>query len=273
MNTNQKISQMNVLLTGATGGIGRVIAKQLVEGGASVLLTSHSEHELESLATELQEFATSPTQIQICQANLLKPQGIDEVVSAVNKSPITINTLINNAGIMQFSLFEEQNPLHISRIIELNSIAPMLLIQRLIPQLKAQPQSQVLNIGSTFGSIGYPGFVAYSTSKAAMQGFSEALKRELQDTTVQIKYLSPRATKTELNPAAVVAMNKALGNSMDSPEVVAIAALKILSNQQSQMILGWPEKLFVKINKLFPAIVDKAISGQLKTIKKFASQQ
>lgn len=267
------IDQMNVLLTGATGGIGRVIAKQLVKQGASVLLTSHSENELNNLATELQKLSTSPTQIQVCAANLLKPKGIDDLVIAVNKSPVVINTIVNNAGIMEFSLFEEQNPLHISRIIQLNSIAPMLLIQRLIPHLKAQPQTQVLNIGSTFGSIGYPGFVAYSTSKAAMQGFSEALKRELKDSTIKIKYLSPRATKTDLNPAAVVAMNKALGNTMDSPEVVATATLKLLANQQSHMILGWPEKLFVKINKIFPTIVDKAISRQLQTIKKFASQQ
>lgn len=268
-----ELQHMNVLLTGATGGIGRVIARQLVEAGASVLLTSHMQDDLVKLGNELIAIAQSPEQVRICTANLLEAEGLDNLCAEAVKSNFPINALINNAGMMQFSLFDDQNPQLIPRTIELNTIAPMLLTQALLPHLKAQPQAQIINIGSTFGSIGYPGFVTYCTSKAAMQGFSQALKRELRDTFIEVKYLSPRATKTELNSPAVVALNKKLGNTMDSPDLVAKATLELLTHTQSNKVLGWPEKFFVQLNKLFPALVDMAIGHQLPTIKKFATQK
>ena len=139
-------------------------------------------------------------------------------------------------------------------------------------QLQQQPEAVIVNVGSAFGSIGYPGFSGYCASKFGLRGFTEALKRELAASQVRVLYFAPRATDTSINSAAVVEMNQQLGTRMDSPDFVAAQLLAQLKSSQSRRFLGWPEQLFVRLNALFPAIVDKALRGKLAIITKFASQ-
>jgi short-subunit dehydrogenase len=124
-------------------------------------------------------------------------------------------------------------------------------------------------VGSTFGSIGFPGYTAYCASKFGLRGFSEALRRELADTPVQVIYVAPRATATAMNPEAVNELNQALGNTMDPPEKVAGAILEAMQKDEKRRFLGWPEKLFVVINGVLPRIVDKAMLKQLPVIRRF----
>jgi short-subunit dehydrogenase len=72
----------------------------------------------------------------------------------------------------------------------------------MLPWLKAQPQAAIVNIGSAFGSIPFAGFAAYSAAKAGLRGFSQALRRELADTRVDVIHLAPRAIDTPLNSPA-----------------------------------------------------------------------
>jgi short-subunit dehydrogenase len=151
----------------------------------------------------------------------------------------------------------------------LNVLAPMRLIQALLPILKSR-SSTIVNIGSGFGSIAFAGYCAYSASKFALRGFTEALRRELSDSSVQVLYLAPRATQTEMNSTAVIDMNKALGTAMDSPERVVDELMVLLAKSQRSRFIGWPERFFIKLNSVFPALVDKALAKQLAVIKQFA---
>jgi short-subunit dehydrogenase len=150
---------------------------------------------------------------------------------------------------------------------------PLLLTHALLPALRKAGDARILNMGSTFGNIGYPGYAPYCASKAGLRAFTEALRRELADTLLKVMYLAPRATQTTLNDERVVAMNKALGNAVDSPALVADAvADMIVRGNKNQLFIGWPEKLFARLNQLLPGIVDGALRKQLETIKRFARQ-
>ncbi|MFQ3194170.1 MAG: short-subunit dehydrogenase [Colwellia sp.] len=108
--------------------------------------------------------------------------------------PFEVNVLINNAGVSQFKLFEqasESDISDISDIITTNTIAPMQLTQALLPLLKQYDKAQIINMGSTYGSIGFPGYTAYCASKFALRGFSQTLSRELADSNIRVKYLAP----------------------------------------------------------------------------------
>ena len=144
----------------------------------------------------------------------------------------------------------------------------MLLTKQLIPLLNNRPESAVVNIGSTYGSIGHPGYVAYCASKSGLKGFTEALRRELSDTAIQVFYLAPRATETNLNSPAANTLNRALGNRVDSPEQVADTLIKLVITNRQCQFMGWPEKMFVKINALFPRLVDRALIKKMTLIKK-----
>ena len=158
----------------------------------------------------------------------------------------------------------------IAELIDLNVTAPLQLTHRLLPLLRQQGEALVINLGSTFGSIGYPGFSAYCASKFALRGFSEALRRELADTQVKVLYFAPRATRTGMNAASVVAMNDELNVAMDDPHSVAQQLLAAIRREEEERYLGWPEKLFVRLNSLLPRVVDQALRKQLPIIQRFA---
>jgi short-subunit dehydrogenase len=114
--------------------------------------------------------------------------------------------------------------------------------------------------------------VAYCASKFALRGFTEALRRELAGSRVRVQYLAPRATLTPLNSAAQVALNAELGVASDAPEVVARALLDLLDGTRGERHLGWPERLFVRINRMLPSLVDSSLLKQLPVIRRHAQK-
>lgn len=257
----QQFAGKRVLLTGATGGIGRAIARRLATSGASLLLVARQPEELLLLSQQL------PGTHSCFSANLTSTSDLQALAGFVQTTG-GIDMLINNAGISQFALYDEQN---YAAQIALNLVAPMQLCQLLLPQLSARKNATIVNIGSAFGSIGYPGFSGYCASKFGLRGFTEALKREVASKTLQVLYFAPRATQTAINSAAVVAMNQELGTAMDSPDDVAEQLMQQLHRGQSRRYVGWPEKLFVRLNALLPELVDRAIGGKLAVIRKYAT--
>lgn len=272
---SEKVAALNVLITGATGGIGRAIAKLLFQHGANLVLVGRDKEKLAVLKDSLllntpKQAAHQDNDVHIIAADLTDETARERLYQQLTTLPFEVNTLINNAGINQLRLFEQANQADLSNIITTNTLAPMLLTQRLLPLLKRQSAAQIINIGSTFGSIGFPGYTAYCTSKFALRGFSQSLSRELDDTNVSVKYLSPRATQTSLNTSEVQAMNNALHTVTDSPEFVANELLLLILQISTERYIGWPERFFVKVNQLFPSIVSKSIVKQLPIIKSFA---
>jgi short-subunit dehydrogenase len=258
-----QLSASHVLLTGATGGMGRAIVAALCARGAQVLVVGRQDKALQALV------ARNPSQVSCLQADLRHPADRASVMRQARLH--NINLLINAAGINHFGLFENMQEQAINDLIETNLTATLQLTHGLLPLLRSQPQSCVVNIGSTFGSIGYPGFSVYCATKFALRGFSEALRRELADTHVGVLYLAPRATRTEMNNAAVEAMNAELQVSMDSPELVAERLVQALDADLREVHLGFPERLFVRLNGILPRLVDKALRRQLPTIQHYAT--
>lgn len=255
-----KLDEMRVLVTGATGGIGRALVGRLLEAGAFVLVHGRNERRLQEFMHALDnERATSVT------GDLTLAGDRQLIVDCAVR--LEINTVVNNAGINEFRLFEAAD---VDAILRTNVIGPMMLTQALAPHLKARDSALVVNVGSPFGSIGYPGYVAYCASKHAIKGFSEALRRELSDTCVDVRYLSPRATRTAMNSEAAMSANEALGIGSDSAESVAEAIVLALATDKPRFQIGRQERMQIRLNALFPGAVDGAIARQLPLIKQYA---
>jgi short-subunit dehydrogenase len=240
----------------------------LAAEGASLILCSYRKEGLEKLAVELAASGYANS-YQVLAANISNTEDRQRLVSECGVLG-GIDVLINLAGVLDFHLYEDQSAEIIEDTIGINMLAPMLLCHELLPQLMLKPEAMILNVGSIFGSIGHPGFVAYCASKAGVKTFTEALSRELDDTGITVSYIAPRATSTALNTDRVNAMNKELGNKMDTPDYVASQIIKQLISGKSISYLGWPEKLFVRVNALLPSVVHKALVKNLGLIKKYA---
>jgi short-subunit dehydrogenase len=260
-------ANIRAVITGATGGIGRALASALRKQGAAVLLTGRDETVLAALVSGL---GGPSDRVQGSAADLTTNAGRQRVVAAA--ASWRANVLVNNAGLGDFGLLDQQTDATLERLVAMNVLAPMQLTRDLLPHLRRQAESIVLNVGSVFGSLGYPGFSAYSASKFALRGFSEALRRELANTNVRVLYLAPRATRTGMNASHVEAMNAELGVAMDSPETVAAAACGMLARGARHAVVGWPEKLFVRINAVLPAVVDGSVRRQLPVILRYARE-
>ncbi|CCQ09250.1 Oxidoreductase, short-chain dehydrogenase/reductase family [Pseudoalteromonas luteoviolacea B = ATCC 29581] len=248
------------VLTGATGGIGSAIAQQLAKAGWTLLLVGRNESMLSALRDEL-----GPKH-QFLVEDLRDEKAILAIASCAQQMG-GADLLVNNAGVNQMLPFEHTPTDTIESQISINLIAPMRLTHSLLSQLKQQ-RGTVVNVGSAFGAIGYPMQSIYCASKFGLRGFSEALSREL-DGEVQVKYFAPRATDTSINGDRIRQLNSALGNAMDKPQYVADEFMKLLGSTSRRRAVGFPEKLFARLNGVFPELVDSALIKQLKVIKAY----
>jgi short-subunit dehydrogenase len=258
--------RFHAVLTGASGGIGNAMANALAEHCGALLLVGRDANRLAALRDALR--SKHELVVEVVAGDLAGEATRQRVHDAATQLPAAVDLLINNAGINEFHEFESQRPDAIARLLEVNLVAPMQLAQKLLPLLKAAPRAQIVNVGSIFGYLGYPGFAAYCASKFGLRGFSQALRRELADTTVSVRYFAPRNTATSLNAPAVSAMNRELRVKEDTPEAVARMLLRFLASDAAELKIGFPESLYVFLNQLLPRLNDSAIRAQLGTIRK-----
>ncbi len=255
-----------IVVTGASGGIGQALARRLDQAGAKLILMGRNRCQLQKLVDEL------GSEHELLVADLNCASGRAGALATLKAGGRSIDILVNNAGISCFSLFEQMDEQEIENIISCNLISPVLFTKSVLPLLNPQ-KARIVNVGSTFGSIGYPGFSVYCSSKFGLRGFSQALARELTDTNVRVQHISPRATHTAINTSKVTRLNEQLGNRMDSPEWVAQQIYRAIRKDTAVLTLGWPEKIIVPLNGLFSKLVDKVIKSQLPVIKKLAQEK
>ncbi len=258
------------VVTGATGGIGAAISQSLCDAGFSVLLVGRNSEQLQQLRERLAS-QFSQVAVYALSCDITNPADRAALVESVKTLQHPLHLWVNNAGISHFGLLHQQSESVLEAQINVNVTATLLLTQALLKAVDHASPLQIINVGSTFGTIGYPGFCAYAASKFALRGFSEALFRELADSAIRVRYFAPRATKTSLNSSAVEAMNAELKVAMDSPETVAKAFMGFLGKPAHSCHVGFPEKLFARLNAILPKVVSGAIQKQLSAIKRHAS--
>ncbi|MNJ18432.1 putative oxidoreductase [compost metagenome] len=260
-----RLSDARVVLTGASGGIGLAIAEGLCAEGARVIAVSRHRDSLESL------LLSYPESISWISADLTSASDRSKVLLAAQAIG-GINLLINAAGINRFAMIEQLDDSEINAMLAVNVGAPLCLTKSLLPLLRQAKSAMVVNVGSTYGSIAYPGYATYSASKFALRGFSEALRRELADTSVNVLYVAPRATRTSMNSVAAQALNDALKSGVDEPQQVAAAVLRAIANDHRDLYLGWPERFFVRLNTLLPNLVDRGLRKHLPLIRRLSQK-
>lgn len=238
-----RLKGKHITVTGGAGGIGSLLCEKLLGEGAIVTVIDR----IESL----------PFAAELLRGDLSSMQGVATLAETLKQR--RVDMLVNLAGIQHFGPLEQQSPDHIALTYAINLVAPVLLTQAVLPQMKQRGEGQIVNIGSTFGSIHFAHFVTYSSAKAGLRGFSEALRRELAGSGIGVTYIAPRAVKTKLNNEKVLRFAALTKMNMDAPELVASRILEALIAKEKEVYLGFPEKLFVRVNALLPRLVDNAL--------------
>ena len=179
------------LITGATGGIGNEIAKQLHHHGTKLFLTGRNPTKLQGLKNDFPE-------AKVYQLDLSSGQNVEEQNLQIEKDSGGIDILINCAGIFYLKPLEElvQDDYH--QVFSVNIQAPIFLAKWHSRNMKQKRWGRIFNIGSSSCYNGGSNSSLYCASKHALLGFSRSLSKELKDFNIRVCNLSPSSTKTEM---------------------------------------------------------------------------
>lgn len=255
-----KLQGCRTLLTGAGSGIGRCLALGLAARGAKLALVGRNAARLNAVAGEITETGGNAVALP---HDLNIPDGHAQLLQSTISCLGGVDLLINNAGVSGFGEFACENPVDIDNLINTNITAPLLLTRAVLPVMLGAGSGRIVNVGSILGSIGFAHFAAYSASKFALRGFSEALRRELAGSGVGVSYVAPRTTRTAFNTDALYRLSVASGAAIDDAAVVADIIINAITGDRDEVYIGWPEKLAVRLNALLPGLIGLATRKQV----------
>lgn len=192
-----KLSGKVILVTGASRGIGRAIAKELAEEGASIAINYSKDDEganitlseIERLGGYAKLFKNDISEYSSCK------KLIDEVLSAFGK----IDILINNAAKSKIGLFMDASTEDIMELINTNLLGTMYLSKIVIPHMISRESGNIINISSIWGEVGASCEVIYSTTKGGINLFTKSLAKEVASFGIRVNAIAPGVINTEMN--------------------------------------------------------------------------
>ena len=186
-----------IIVTGASRGIGKEIAKTLAKEGHTVIANyNKSEKEAQKLKEELKK---ENKEIEIYKADISKEEEIKKMVEYTIKKYKKIDILINNAGIDKIQLSTEVTKKDWDEIINTNLYGTFYITQQITKNMIQNKKGKIINISSIWGQIGASMEVVYSISKAGVDGLTKALAKELGPSGIQVNSIAPGFIKTEMN--------------------------------------------------------------------------
>jgi uncharacterized oxidoreductase len=186
-----KLAGKTVLVTGGTDGIGKALAQQLRERGAKLIISGRDPGRLN--AARLDGF-------DVVEADLSGPQGVDKLVRTMTGRPLDI--LVNNAGMGAAYLIDDPiDEAEVERCLYLNLHAPIALITRLLPALRARPEAMIVNVTSGLAIAPRASGPIYCATKAGLRSYTMALRGQLAKTKVHVLEVLPPVVETRLTAA------------------------------------------------------------------------
>lgn len=179
-----------VVITGASSGIGREIAKLFLKKGYSLIISGRNEEGF--------DYAQGKAGVDIVLGDITKKETRKKIQDIVANKYKQLDILINNAGITYIQPFEENTEEQINMIFEINLKAPMLLTQNLYEVMRRQKSGTIVFINSAAGKQGYPNHTMYSTMKFGLNGFSQSLRQEAKKYGIRVISIHPGGVNTNL---------------------------------------------------------------------------
>ena len=183
------------VVTGATSGIGAATARSLAAAGAKVVVSGRREDRLASLAAELER---DGREVRSVACDLGTNEGAQAVVDAAISAFGRLDVLVNNAGVMFLSPIDDADPADWDAMIRVNLLGVMYASRAALPRMRQQKSGHIVNVSSVSGRFAGPTQGGYNASKWGVNGFSEALRREVHQDGIKVTLIEPGIVATEL---------------------------------------------------------------------------
>lgn len=257
----------NALITGASGGIGEELARQLAARGINLMLVARSEDKLLALSRELR--TTQGVEVHVLALDLNDPGAAAEIQRECQFRGIEVDFLINNAGFGDYGVFYTRE-LHTQLdMITLNITALTELTHRFLGDMVERRRGRVLNVASTAAFLPGPLMAVYYASKAYVLSFSEALNEELKGTGVNVTALCPGPVETGFQARAQMEDSRLLSGPgrnlrLMSAHEVAHQGIEAMLRGEAVCIPGAVNKVQTFLPRLVPR---KWVPGIVKTVQ------
>ena len=257
--------QGTAVVTGAGSGIGRALAHGLVARGLDVAAVDIHQDRLDALEGELRSNGPRITTHRMDVADSDAVAALPETVARRHDVPVSM--LFNNAGVAVGGRFEQVSAGDFDWLIDINLNAPIRLTRAFLPTLRQAPAARIVNISSIFGIIAPAGQTAYCTAKFGLRGFSEALRHELEGSSVGVTVVHPGGINTRIAQDARTDSARAAGMTEDEiqaakarsqkslvmpPERAAQRILDAAAARKGRLLIGNDARLAATIQTLFP---------------------
>ena len=242
------------LITGASAGIGRELARQLANRARTLVLVARRQQRLDELRDELRN-RNKQLEVHTRVVDLCDKSQIDDLVSWLEQNKIDIDLLINNAGLGDYGAVATSDIERDDRIIQVNVAALTFLTRQLLPGMIERRRGAILNVSSSAGFLPIPGMGIYSATKAYVNSFTEALRAELHKTGVSVTALCPGPVHTEFGDVA----KRPGGQPETGPEFVYVSveqtardALAAIESDKPLVIPGFFMKFGMFLVRMTP---------------------
>jgi short-subunit dehydrogenase len=251
-----------VVLTGASAGIGREMARQLAAQGAWLALAAREAGKLEETAEECRALGARAIAVP---ADVASQEDCAALVEAAARQYGRIDTLVNNAGIGMWARFDEVTDLSVfERIMRVNYLGSLYCTHYALPHLK-RSRGRIVAIGSLTARTGVPTRSGYAASKHAMAGFFDSIRIELQESGVTVTQIHPGFVATGIRERAFGADGRPLGRGNSpvrekevmSAEECARITLNAVAKRRREVVMTARAKFGMWLKLVSPAAVDR----------------
>lgn len=247
---------MIALITGASSGIGEATARRLAqEPGAQLILVARRADRLQALATQL------GGDVLVLAEDLTDGGAGARIADAVRARHGRLDLLVNNAGAGWRGAFADVGTANLRQTLELNLFAQAALTEALLPLLRESAPSAIVNVASTAGRVSRAGAGAYSASKFAFIGWSDALHLEEGPNGVHVGIVNPGFVATEGFPQAELVAKAATRWMVSTPEKVAAAIVDAGPGRKAERYAPRPYALAAAARILLPGLTRKVLGG------------
>ena len=218
------------LVTGASRGIGKAIATQLAQQGATVIGTATSENGAQAISDYLSEFGGKGFAL-----NVTDKESVDTTIKAINEAHGGIDILVNNAGITRDNLLMRMKDDEWQDIIDTNLTSIFTLSKAVLRGMMKKRLGRIVNIGSVVGSAGNAGQANYAAAKAGVIGFSKSMAREVASRGITINVVAPGFIDTDMTKALTDDQKEAIfkdipANRLGEPDEIAATVAFLVSD-------------------------------------------
>jgi short-subunit dehydrogenase len=256
------------LVTGASSGIGYELARKFAERGFDLVMVSSDQAKLNDAAHSVSE-VNGDAQVQVVQADLSKPDGVDKVYESVRALQRPIDVLAANAGVGVYGEFGDETELEDEiALINLNVTSQVHLIKRVSQDMLARGEGDILITSSVAGVMPGPRMAVYAASKAFLRSFGQAIRNEMKDRGVNVTVLMPGPTDTDFFERADMTDTVVGQGSKQDPAEVADQAIEALEQCADHVVTGAKNKVQGGIAKSMNDETRAKVHGKMTQKKK-----